>query len=72
MFEEYGHAQTMACENYNMDFLTGSSLPANHGKDIKKVEAVQRRAARWAIRDYKFTSSVTAMLKDLKWRPLDL
>ena len=40
----------------------------HHDKDIKKVEAVQRRAARWAIRDYKKyknTSSVTAMLKDL-------
>ena len=43
----------------------------HHDKDIKKVEAVQRRAARWAIRDYKYTSSVTAMLKDLNWRPLD-
>ena len=40
-------------------------------KDINKVEAVQRRAARWATRDYKYTSSVTAMLKDLNWRPLD-
>ena len=39
--------------------------------DINKVEAVQRRAARWAIRDYRYTSSVTAMLKDLNWRPLD-
>ena len=39
--------------------------------DINKVEAVQRRAARWATRDYRYTSSVTAMLKDLNWRPLD-
>ena len=39
--------------------------------DINKVEAVQRRAARWATRDYRCTSSVTAMLKDLNWRPLD-
>ena len=43
----------------------------HHDKDINKVEAVQRRAARWATRDYKYTSSVTAMLKDLNWRPLD-
>ena len=43
----------------------------HHDKDINKVEAVQRRAARWAIRDYKYTSSVTAVLKDLNWRPLD-
>ena len=40
-------------------------------KDINKVEAVQRRAARWATRDYRYTSSATAMLKDLNWRPLD-
>ena len=39
--------------------------------DIQKVEAVQRRAARWVYRDYRYTSSVTAMMKDLNWRPLD-
>ena len=39
--------------------------------DINKVKAVQRRAARWATRDNRYTSSVTAMLKDLNWRPLD-
>ena len=38
--------------------------------DIKKVEAVQRGAARWVYRDYNCTSSVTAMLKDLIWRSL--
>ena len=39
--------------------------------DIQKVEAVQRRAARWVYRDYYYTSSVTVMLKDLNWRLLD-
>ena len=39
--------------------------------DINKMEAVQRRAARWATRDYRYTSSATAMLKDLNWHPLD-
>ena len=39
--------------------------------DIYKVEAVQRRAARWATREYRYTSSVTVMLKDLNWRLLD-
>ena len=43
----------------------------HHNKDMNKVEAVQRRAARWATKDYKYTSGVTAMLKDLNWRPLD-
>ena len=39
--------------------------------DINKVEPVQRRPARWATRDCRYTSSVTALLKDLNWRPLD-
>ena len=39
--------------------------------DINKVGAVQRRAAKWATREDRYTSSVTAMLKDLNWRPLD-
>ena len=39
--------------------------------DIQKVEAVQRRAARWVYRDYSYTSSVTAKMKDLNWRFLD-
>ena len=39
--------------------------------DIQKVEAVQRRAVRWKYRDYSYTSSVTAMMKDLNWRPMD-
>ena len=40
-------------------------------QDIKKLEDVQRRAARWVMRDYQQTSSVTAMLQDLNWRTLD-
>ena len=33
--------------------------------DINKLEAVQRRAARFVMNDYKRDSSVTAMLKSL-------
>ena len=43
----------------------------HHGKDISKAEAVKRRTARWATRYYIYASSVTAMLKDLNWRPWD-
>ena len=43
----------------------------HHDKYTNKVEAVQRRATRWATRDYVYTSGVTAMLKDLNWRPLE-
>ena len=39
--------------------------------DIQKVEAVQMRAARWVYRDYSYTFGVTAMMKDLNWRPMD-
>jgi hypothetical protein len=37
---------------------------------INKVEAVQRRAARFATGDYQRTSSVTAMLQQLHWQTL--
>ena len=39
--------------------------------DIYKVEAIQRMAIMWVTRDYRYTSSVTAMLNDLNWRALD-
>ena len=39
---------------------------------IDKLEAVQRRAARFAIRDYDYTSSVTKMLQELDWHPLQM
>ena len=39
-------------------------------KDIDKLEGVQRRAARFVCNNYKSKSSVTEMLKELKWQPL--
>ena len=39
-------------------------------KDSDKLEAIQRRAARFVHNDYSKYSSVTQMLKDLKWQPL--
>ena len=39
-------------------------------KDISRIEQVQRRAARFTMRDYSTYSSVTKMLKDLGWEPL--
>ena len=45
--------------------------PPPTATDIQKVEAVQRRSARWVYRNYSYTSSVTAKIKDLNWRPLD-
>ena len=39
-------------------------------ESIKKVEAVQRRAARFVTGDYRTTSSVTAMVDSLSWETL--
>ena len=39
--------------------------------DINKIKSVQHRAAHSAIHDYRNTPSVTAMLGNLNWRPLD-
>ena len=38
---------------------------------INKVEAVQRRAARWVTNDYSSYSSVTQMINSLGWRSLE-
>ena len=37
--------------------------------DIQKIESVQRRAAKWTTRDYRYTSNATSMLNNLNWRP---
>ena len=39
-------------------------------KDIDLLEKVQRKAARWVFSDYKYTTSVTRLLKDLNWKSL--
>ena len=42
----------------------------NTTKNIKKVESVQRRAARFVTGDYHYTSSVTAITEGLSWETL--
>ena len=67
------HGISLLCMLYNMHTACDAStvwFPYT-AADIQKVEAVQRRAARWVYRDYSYTSSITAMMKDLNWRPLD-
>ena len=39
-------------------------------KDINKLESVQRRAARFVCKDYRYDSSVTSMLDKLGWKDL--
>ena len=41
-----------------------------HQCDIDKLENIQRAAARFCKNDYRHTSSVTAMIKDLEWDSL--
>ena len=50
---------------------TSSVWSPHSDQDINKIESAQRRAARWATHDYRSTSSVTEMLRNLDWRPLD-
>jgi hypothetical protein len=38
--------------------------------EINKIEAVQRRAARYVVSNQRNQSSVSNMLQRLKWRPL--
>ena len=49
-----------------------SSVRSPHSAtDIIKLEAVQRRSARWVTCDYQRPCSVTQMIKDLNWRTLE-
>ena len=40
-------------------------------KNIKKIEMIQRRAARWVKNNYSTYDSITNMLEDLGWRSLE-
>ena len=40
-------------------------------ENIDKIERVQRRAARYVYNNYDYSSSVTTMLENLKWQPLE-
>ena len=40
--------------------------------NIEKLESVQRRAARFVVSDYDFSSSVTSILNELKWCSLEV
>ena len=40
-------------------------------KDVKKIEAVQRRSARFVTRNYNWDQSVTELIKELGWESLE-
>ena len=50
---------------HNKDLKSTTVWSPHTATDITKLEAVQRRSARLATRDYQRTSSVTQMIKDL-------
>jgi len=39
-------------------------------RDIDNLERIQRKGARFVLRDFRQRSSVTSMLRYLKWEPL--
>ena len=51
----------------------GSTIwdPGVQNNGAYRVKMVQRRAARWTLKRYHNTSSVTDMLDDLGWRTLE-
>jgi len=50
-----------------------STVWAPHTKsNVDKIESVQRRAARFVVADYDYSSSVTSILNRLKWSSLDV
>ena len=52
-----------------LEYSASAWDPGNVGK-ITQIESVQRKAARFVKGDWSYHSSVTNMLKDLNWRPL--
>jgi hypothetical protein len=53
----------------NLEYASSIWDP-HFNQDSKKVERIQRRAARFVKRDYSRESSVTVMLSDLEWDSL--
>ena len=52
-----------------MEYAASICAPVYKG-DIRKLEMVQRKAARWAKSCFSQSASVTKMLQDLKWDDL--
>ena len=46
------------------------NLDPIYNSDVHKLENIQRRAARWVLKDYSRYSSITSMLQHLSWPEL--
>ena len=66
------HVKSQAYRMYIRPILEYSSTVwAPHTKrSIDKLEAVQKRAARYVMNDYSYNSSVSSMIRSLKWNSL--
>ena len=66
------HVKSHAYRMYVRPILEYSSAVwVPHTKcSIYKLEAVQRRAARYVMDDYRYNSSVSSMIQSLKWNSL--
>ena len=53
-----------------LEYASSAWDPYEKG-DIKRLESVQRRAARFVKNNYHNRSSVSDMITDLKWKPLE-
>ena len=53
-----------------LEYSTTAWAP-HTARNSRKLEQVQRRAARFTCRRYERTASVTAMLNDLKWETME-
>jgi len=60
----------LAYQSYVRPVLDYSPTVWDTVGSIKKIESVQRRAARFTLGRYRRTSSVNAMLTHLNWEPL--
>ena len=54
----------------NMEYCSAVWSP-NHKDQIRKIEMVQRRAARYTTNRFRNTSSVSSMLDHLQWESLE-
>ena len=51
--------------------IKGPNGPGDENNGAYKIEMLQRRTARWTLKRYHNTSTVSNMLHDLGWRSLE-
>ena len=54
----------------NLEFCSSVWSP-HHKEQIRKLEMIQRKAARYTTNRFKNTSSVSSMLEHMQWEPFE-